>query len=369
MLFETQSKADNFIKYNSEGILEENGKAPVRSYYCEFCFGYHVTSIPLSSRADEMDKRDKAFRKKVLIDSLPHEGFQEFYNSLVKLLESAKKNLKEGNVPGTEDLLDACELYLEDMNGKKKLSIKERAKLVSIRERAEKVRKDANMMKTVLGLCLDEQLAYISNTPLNKGGDVVLTRLAKILVERDIYPALQENSALLRSRQIDDVPGNISFIEKILNVIADVISSKRLSEIKSELNKQKSQLKRISVELQKEANNQSNTSQESRNSVTSPDVEDNTGSHQGDQKKKNYRYISKSEYKATLISLIENLESLKVAYESNDYDRCAELIEISDAILADFQIEDDNTRMIRAHFDDWRTRLSMIENNESFNNN
>ena len=45
MLFETQAKADNFIKYNSEGILEENGKAPVRSYYCEMCGGYHVTSV------------------------------------------------------------------------------------------------------------------------------------------------------------------------------------------------------------------------------------------------------------------------------------------------------------------------------------
>ena len=46
MLFETKAKADKFIMYNSEGILEENGKAPVRSYYCEFCCGYHVTSNP-----------------------------------------------------------------------------------------------------------------------------------------------------------------------------------------------------------------------------------------------------------------------------------------------------------------------------------
>ncbi len=45
MLFETKSKADNFIKFNKDNILEENGHAPVRSYYCEFCCGYHVTSL------------------------------------------------------------------------------------------------------------------------------------------------------------------------------------------------------------------------------------------------------------------------------------------------------------------------------------
>ena len=29
MLFETQAKADNFIRYNGDDILEESGKAPV----------------------------------------------------------------------------------------------------------------------------------------------------------------------------------------------------------------------------------------------------------------------------------------------------------------------------------------------------
>ena len=44
MLFESQAKADNFILYNKEEIEEENCKAPVRSYYCRLCGGWHVTS-------------------------------------------------------------------------------------------------------------------------------------------------------------------------------------------------------------------------------------------------------------------------------------------------------------------------------------
>lgn len=44
LLFESESKAKNFIKFNAEEIRKENGKAPNRVYFCESCGGYHVTS-------------------------------------------------------------------------------------------------------------------------------------------------------------------------------------------------------------------------------------------------------------------------------------------------------------------------------------
>ena len=46
MLFEEKKNADNFIHFNKDTILEESAKAPVRSYYCVFCSGWHVTSNP-----------------------------------------------------------------------------------------------------------------------------------------------------------------------------------------------------------------------------------------------------------------------------------------------------------------------------------
>lgn len=45
MLFETQKKADNFIKFNKEEIESKSGYSPERSYYCVFCDGWHLTSI------------------------------------------------------------------------------------------------------------------------------------------------------------------------------------------------------------------------------------------------------------------------------------------------------------------------------------
>ena len=58
MLFESQAKADNFILYNKEEIEEENGKAPVRSYYCRLCGGWHVTSNPSKENAKRLDVKE-----------------------------------------------------------------------------------------------------------------------------------------------------------------------------------------------------------------------------------------------------------------------------------------------------------------------
>ena len=44
LVFETEKKSLNFIKFNADEILEETGRAPTRAYYCQCCGGYHVTS-------------------------------------------------------------------------------------------------------------------------------------------------------------------------------------------------------------------------------------------------------------------------------------------------------------------------------------
>ena len=65
MLFETKEKADAFIRFNSGEILAETGKAPVRSYYCPLCCGYHVTSNPSREEGESMDARDEQMIRQV----------------------------------------------------------------------------------------------------------------------------------------------------------------------------------------------------------------------------------------------------------------------------------------------------------------
>ena len=44
MLFETEKKAQNFLKYNGDDIPANSDK--LRIYYCSACGGYHITSKP-----------------------------------------------------------------------------------------------------------------------------------------------------------------------------------------------------------------------------------------------------------------------------------------------------------------------------------
>ena len=62
-LFETQAKAERFIKFN-ESDLRENGTVEfkkLRTYYCEVCGGWHITHALLSE--EEAKKRDDQIKK------------------------------------------------------------------------------------------------------------------------------------------------------------------------------------------------------------------------------------------------------------------------------------------------------------------
>ena len=59
MLFESEEKANSFIRFNSAEIMELNGKAPTRSYYCHFCGGWHITSVLSEQKGLEMDRLDQ----------------------------------------------------------------------------------------------------------------------------------------------------------------------------------------------------------------------------------------------------------------------------------------------------------------------
>lgn len=44
ILFDTEKKAETFIKFNGDEIKLESGFKPERSYFCKYCGGWHVTS-------------------------------------------------------------------------------------------------------------------------------------------------------------------------------------------------------------------------------------------------------------------------------------------------------------------------------------
>lgn len=55
MLFETESKARNFIKWNGSDIDTKGGK--LRTYLCPACGGYHISSKPHKKGYDNSTDR------------------------------------------------------------------------------------------------------------------------------------------------------------------------------------------------------------------------------------------------------------------------------------------------------------------------
>ena len=127
MLFDTKKKADNFIQFNKEGILEENGKAPVRSYYCELCGGYHVTSSRSKAKGEKMDERDQTIVR--TLNNYRHweSNYVSIRDVLTKKLKEAEDKMNEGEFKYIQLLYDE---YQIDQNALLKMPLRIRSKFI-----------------------------------------------------------------------------------------------------------------------------------------------------------------------------------------------------------------------------------------------
>ncbi|MEI6853294.1 MAG: hypothetical protein WCL06_10640 [Bacteroidota bacterium] len=71
MLFETQKKAENFIRFNKDEIEAETGIVPQRAYYCVFCGGWHITHF--------REKRGKTRNEKLFEVFNPAKDEREYH--------------------------------------------------------------------------------------------------------------------------------------------------------------------------------------------------------------------------------------------------------------------------------------------------
>lgn len=94
MIFETEKKAETFIKFNSEDIESESGYSPTRSYFCIYCGGYHVTS-----KTEVMNIKSKTER---IVDTY----IQNKEKRAIQIVNNAetRKNLKLKLINQLDDL-------------------------------------------------------------------------------------------------------------------------------------------------------------------------------------------------------------------------------------------------------------------------
>lgn len=120
MLFASKKEAILFLKYNADAIEEENGRRPVRAYYCRHCCGWHLTSKPYShGRIDLIKRFGPELGAKMYDTILPliSRG-TTVSEALTKKLKELKHNLKFDMINGAkcraliDELFDIFEVII-----------------------------------------------------------------------------------------------------------------------------------------------------------------------------------------------------------------------------------------------------------------
>lgn len=110
MLFETEKKAQNFIKYNGNDILKEGQTIDqIRVYYCPSCCGYHITTKPFKEGYNyRTENLIKAYERKKAYDKtkfntnkigISTDEINDVANEIIKRINKAsvtdKKQIKQ----------------------------------------------------------------------------------------------------------------------------------------------------------------------------------------------------------------------------------------------------------------------------------
>lgn len=355
MLFETQSKADNFIKYNSEEILEESGKAPVRSYYCELCGGYHVTSNPSRESGEIKDNRDRQILHELDLLKKARNEFDELKEMNSSLIDKMRILLFQGKLVESMDMLSKCSKALIGFS---------RSNVTKVNRIQSRLNKFADLhyeVKRVLSMSDKDRMEFEGLV----GGDklhrqtVVILRNSRIVSESERL--LAENEEKLENCIVDGVQRNLDRCAELCAKY-ELFGKKEFSDfVWEKIEHQRLVLNRMlenkpvepKVDEVKKLTpiEMKDVVQEEKNCETEIVTSKKKDKKVREEVAPDKSYKASKFYKKGILELIERIVKAKSAYESGDIDECEDLIDISYVILDDLGVEDDNTKMIKQNLD------------------
>lgn len=305
MLFETQAKADNFIKFNSTEILEETGHAPIRSYYCIFCMGWHVTSISSIEHGELLDEKDSA-----IVNSFIDK--KKKANNLRKEIDNYTISTKLAIYDGKYDSqmktgLDMCYHLYEQY---RKEGINPNSFM--------KISRNIDFVSELINYIVE--INDLSTYSLE-------SRLKDYIVEKHIdkykIRYLYSRFIDLSFSEIEDIK-DLSVIEIELTRRIDIIDNKCCFDLKHRFYKKRDNY------IEKCYNKQNKTRIANKTQTVS---------------------------KEKLLELIKYLEDINTEFSNNNVLRCADLVDVGYIILDELPSDDENVIMLRQHFDNWKIRL------------
>lgn len=258
ILFESEPKALKYIKLNYDEIFAENGKAPIRAYYCKSCCGWHVTSkgqasdVLLQSNAEE-DTNDVSTDKKadVAQDLQLSEEIKAYYDNVSKKIDSIENMIAVMNYSEAIMRLNMIRnCYLEKYASSylclnQHYALKKR--VVSLQER---ISKDLQRFDDCIGMGtymdsmkndLDVADILIDSEEYADAKLKVLNVLDILAILKDKY--LYEDERAELKTAADKLLNRLSFFR-----FADKKPSKRITDVK-QLLKKKKELPTISIRM------------------------------------------------------------------------------------------------------------------------
>ena len=215
MLFETKTKADNFIKFNSNEMMEESGKAPIRSYYCEICGGYHVTSNNSKTHAEWLDIRDKVLAeevdRRVKANLKPKtnqkqtnqepksKGAKENKLNIMELLEQSDILMTKGMLDEAGELLEKCRFRLQA--AEQRINEAKLEGFIRCKDQMEKLMRKFDRLKKWVKSSYDEQEAFIAKEGKTEEEEEVCTALVSIEAVVRIKRALYDIDKIIENRE------------------------------------------------------------------------------------------------------------------------------------------------------------------------
>ena len=215
MLFETKAKADNFIKFNSSEMMEESGKAPIRSYYCEICGGYHVTSNNSKTHAEWLDIRDKVLAEEVdrrvkanlktksnqkqTNQEPKSKGAKENKLDILEQLEQSDILMTKGMLDEAGELLAKCRFRIQAVE--QRMNVAKLEGFTRCKDQMEKLIRKLDRLKKWVKSSYDEQEAFIAKEGKTEEEEEVCTALVSIKAVVRIKRALYDIYKVIENRE------------------------------------------------------------------------------------------------------------------------------------------------------------------------
>jgi len=231
MLFREQSEADNFIKYNHGGILEENGKAPVRSYYCELCCGYHVTSNPSREEGEKMDCQDSQLIKELTSITQAMDKFKVLGYDLANRIQDCKDQMYIGGFREINELHDELSPYRTSLD---KLPLEEKSRFATYFRRADFLYAIASKMEELVAVPDNEFENHVNHVfPAISKENFKTVEMMVRLRKMELY--IREMSNLPGAQESEDYKLKVEEIGHYLASIRSIVGRKVTSSYRRKL--------------------------------------------------------------------------------------------------------------------------------------